>query len=134
MSVKTRNWVDAPSTNVIDLDGAKASRDRQALKAAKDLKRREQKVLKRFHKKRKRGLNVRRGGAWLQVRYQALKDAKGRCLCCGRSPKEGAVLHVDHIKPVSQFPELALTLSNLQVLCADCNEGKSNRDQTDWRP
>jgi 5-methylcytosine-specific restriction endonuclease McrA len=28
---------------------------------------------------------------------------------------------------------LELTLSNLQVLCEDCNLGKSNTDATDWR-
>jgi len=44
------------------------------------------------------------------------------------------VLHVDHIKPRSKYPELSLTFSNLQILCEDCNFGKSNIDQTDWRP
>jgi 5-methylcytosine-specific restriction endonuclease McrA len=28
---------------------------------------------------------------------------------------------------------LALEITNLQVLCADCNIGKSNTDETDWR-
>ena len=31
-------------------------------------------------------------------------------------------------------PHLALKLTNLQVLCGDCNAGKGNRDTTDWRP
>lgn len=70
---------------------------------------------------------------WLAVRYEALKASNGRCVCCGRSPSAGNPLHVDHIKPRSKHPGLALTLSNLQVLCKECNLGKSNTDDTDWR-
>jgi len=71
--------------------------------------------------------------AWRSLRYQALKDGNGRCCLCGASAFGGATLHVDHIKPASLYPELRLELSNLQVLCADCNLGKSNKDETDWR-
>jgi hypothetical protein len=71
---------------------------------------------------------------WRAVRFQALKASNGCCVLCGRSNRQHAViLHVDHIKPKSKFPELALVLSNLQILCEDCNLGKSNRDDTDWR-
>jgi X-X-X-Leu-X-X-Gly heptad repeat protein len=42
-------------------------------------------------------------------------------------------LHVDHIKPRSLYPARALDPENLQVLCRDCNLGKSNKDATDWR-
>jgi 5-methylcytosine-specific restriction endonuclease McrA len=69
---------------------------------------------------------------WRSLRYRALKLHGARCQCCGRSPP-GVVLHVDHIKPRSKYPELELELSNLQILCEDCNLGKSNRDDTDWR-
>ena len=41
-------------------------------------------------------------------------------------------MHVDHVKPRSKFPELALDLSNLQVLCNLCNVAKSNVDMTRW--
>jgi 5-methylcytosine-specific restriction endonuclease McrA len=54
-------------------------------------------------------------------------------MLCGRRAGNGVVIHVDHIKPRSLYPELALEFSNLQVLCMDCNQGKSNRDFTDWR-
>lgn len=43
-------------------------------------------------------------------------------------------MHVDHIKPRSKYPALELVLSNLQVLCEDCNLGKLAHDETDWRP
>lgn len=69
---------------------------------------------------------------WRELRYQALKANNGACQCCGRSPAHGVVLHVDHIKPKSKFPHLAFDPTNLQVLCADCNIGKSNKDTTDW--
>lgn len=72
-------------------------------------------------------------GPWKRVRYKALVKYGNRCQCCGASPRDGAVLQADHIKPRSKYPELALSLDNLQVLCKDCNQGKSNVDETDWR-
>lgn len=73
------------------------------------------------------------GKPWRALRYQALKRNNGKCELCGSGKSDGSRLHVDHIKPRSKFPELSLTLSNLQVLCEDCNLGKSNTDDTDWR-
>lgn len=70
---------------------------------------------------------------WLSVRYQALKIHGRKCQCCGSTPDDGAVIHVDHIRPRSIYPELALDLNNLQILCKHCNLGKSNTDETDWR-
>lgn len=72
--------------------------------------------------------------AWRALRFDALKAGNGSCNLCGRSNRQhGIILHVDHIKPKSRFPELALDPNNLQILCEDCNLGKSNRDDTDWR-
>ncbi len=71
---------------------------------------------------------------WQTVRYQALLKASGSCQCCGQKPSVGKPLHVDHIKPRSKYPHLALDVENLQVLCVDCNLGKGNWDETDWRP
>lgn len=70
---------------------------------------------------------------WLGLRYEVMKRSGGKCEACGRGRGDGAVLHVDHIKPRSKFPELELNLENLQILCRECNLGKSNLDQTDWR-
>lgn len=70
---------------------------------------------------------------WRKLRMQALTQYGNNCMCCGASPSTGAIVNVDHIKPRKFFPELALTLSNLQILCADCNHGKGNWDSTDWR-
>lgn len=70
---------------------------------------------------------------WRSVRMMALKKYSPVCMCCGASPQTGAVLHVDHVKPRKIFPQLALDVSNLQILCGDCNHGKGNWDMTDWR-
>lgn len=71
---------------------------------------------------------------WRRVRMEALKRYGPRCQCCGATPASGAIMNVDHIRPRRLFPELALDIENLQVLCSDCNHGKGNWDMTDWRP
>lgn len=71
---------------------------------------------------------------WRRVRMVALKLHGARCQACGATPSTGAVMNVDHIKPRKLFPDLALSLENLQVLCHECNHGKGNWDVTDWRP
>ena len=72
---------------------------------------------------------------WRTLRVRVLEQYQCKCMMCGESPKvHGIVIHVDHIKPRSNYPELALTFSNLQLLCEACNLGKSNKYDTDWRP
>lgn len=61
-----------------------------------------------------------------------LRDGE-KCACCGVVPKPGVSLTIDHIKPVSKFPELSLDIENLQVLCWACNTKKSNKHFTDYR-
>lgn len=68
---------------------------------------------------------------WQELRYRVLKKYSRKCMVCFRTNLE---LHVDHIKPISRYPELALDEANLQVLCRDCNLGKGNKDEIDWRP
>lgn len=70
---------------------------------------------------------------WLRIRYEALRIHGARCQCCGRSRHDNLTMHVDHIKPRSRFPNLELDINNLQILCNECNIGKSNTDSTDWR-
>ena len=72
---------------------------------------------------------------WRSLRYRVSEKHSGECMLCGRSKrKHGVVIHVDHIKPKSKYPELALEYNNLQLLCEDCNLGKSNKYETDYRP
>ncbi len=63
------------------------------------------------------------------IRYQVLKRDR-RCQLCGGGP-EASPLQVDHIVPRSQGG--SNDISNLQVLCALCNRGKSNKDDEDFR-
>jgi 5-methylcytosine-specific restriction endonuclease McrA len=70
---------------------------------------------------------------WLRLRYEAILRHGASCQCCGQRRSPRNPLQVDHIKPRSLFPWLALDPDNLQVLCRDCNLGKSNVDCTDWR-
>lgn len=67
---------------------------------------------------------------WRSLRYRALQKYGNWCSCC---KSEQAPLHVDHIKPRSKYPELEYDINNLQILCKECNLGKSDRDNTDWR-
>ena len=52
-----------------------------------------------------------------------------KCLKCGSRNN----MHVDHVKPKSKFPELALDVYNLQLLCEVCNIEKSNINEIDYR-
>lgn len=72
--------------------------------------------------------------AWKDLRYKAIKLHGRKCQCCGWVPADGnGRLVVDHIKPRRKHPKLELELSNLQVLCNDCNMGKSNKHNDDFR-
>jgi len=70
---------------------------------------------------------------WRSLRYSILEKYGNTCQACGSSPRNGKVIHVDHIKPRSIYPEFALDADNLQILCEDCNLGKMNRFEKDWR-
>lgn len=74
--------------------------------------------------------NFYRTREWQRLRYEALQKYGRKCMCCGESQSS---LHVDHIKPRAKYPELELAISNLQVLCEDCNMGKGAWDETDFR-
>ena len=64
------------------------------------------------------------------MRIRVLKDAGGRCALCGATTKT-TTLEVDHIVPRSRGG--SNDYSNLQVLCRECNQAKSNQDTTDFR-
>lgn len=70
---------------------------------------------------------------WIKLRYLVLREYGKRCCMCGRTPDDGVAIQVDHIKPRSKYPDLQWNWDNLQVLCRDCNLGKSNYYTDDWR-
>jgi len=59
------------------------------------------------------------------LRFEILTRDSFTCRACGRSPRKGddIKLHVDHIKPIHHGGKTEP--GNLQVLCQDCNLGKS---------
>jgi hypothetical protein len=66
---------------------------------------------------------------WQSLRYDVLRASGAICSLCGASPnnKPGVVIHVDHIKPISKYWHLRKDRDNLQVLCGECNQGKSDK-------
>lgn len=76
------------------------------------------------------GIDFYQTREWLELRYQVIVKYGKTCQCCG---SKKLPIHVDHIMPRSKFPDLELDINNLQILCEDCNIGKSNKDVTDWR-
>ncbi|MEL6815008.1 MAG: HNH endonuclease signature motif containing protein [Cyanobacteria bacterium J06598_3] len=64
------------------------------------------------------------GKAWKRDRYQKQKGRCAECAC--------AVLlkgsHIDHIKPLAHFPELAIDPKNLRILCPACNVQKGAQE------
>jgi hypothetical protein len=59
-----------------------------------------------------------------RVRFEVFKRDHFTCAYCGAHPP-AAILHVDHIHPVSKGG--TNDLDNLVTSCSDCNLGKSNR-------
>lgn len=90
------------------------------------------KVTKKTKRKQRKEETFYESREWRELRYEALKKYGRQCLCCGGKPPE-VQLHVDHIKPRSKYPELELDINNLQIMCKDCNLGKSNKDEIDYR-
>ena len=66
--------------------------------------------------------NPRHTPEWRHLRRKVIGDQSIRCSMCGAA--EWNDVTVDHILPVSKYPELALTLNNLRVLCRSCNSRK----------
>lgn len=63
-----------------------------------------------------------------RVRFEVFKRDSFKCQYCGASAPE-AILHVDHIKPVSNGGDNEII--NLVTSCDSCNLGKSNKVLSD---
>ncbi len=67
-------------------------------------------------------------------KYGRLETTSGwRCAVCGKNLYQRADASIDHIKPLSKYPELRFSEANLQVLCRPCNSTKSAYDGEDWK-
>jgi 5-methylcytosine-specific restriction endonuclease McrA len=70
-----------------------------------------------------RWISTQEGIEWKKGQFH-----KQRC-CCDNCLKEidFKFSHVDHVKPLAKYPDLAIYPSNLRILCANCNIRKGSR-------
>jgi hypothetical protein len=61
-----------------------------------------------------------------KLRFKVLMRDGFRCRYCGKGGEDGAVLHVDHIIPVSKGG--GTVEENLVAACEECNLGKGTMD------
>lgn len=61
---------------------------------------------------------------WRALRLEALRRDGWKCTKCGSKLR----LEVHHVEPVRSHPELAFTLGNLAVLCAQCHAKETRRE------
>lgn len=80
---------------------------------------------------RQTNMQARSTGEYKQWRYAALARASFACESCGVA--QGTMckccghrisLHVHHVKPFAQFPELRFDPKNSEVLCPKCHSAK----------
>lgn len=75
---------------------------------------------------------------FVRISEQALGAENLKCACCPTTfPTYGKRgFHVDHIYPVSSYPEVSFDIENFQLLCETCNIHKSDNDPlvADRRP
>lgn len=100
--------------------------NRQKLLKLEREKYEQEKIAERERKKALRPIHeVERSKLTKKLRYEILERDGYKCVLCGRTVKDGAILHIDHITPISKggktIPE------NLRTLCSDCNLGKSDK-------
>jgi hypothetical protein len=65
---------------------------------------------------------------WLKLREQVIREEGRVCAQCGRHIKNDNDVTVDHIRPRTKYPHLALSRENLRVLCRRCNSRKKDRE------
>lgn len=66
--------------------------------------------------------------------YGRMQTTQGwRCSACSKNLYKEKDTEVDHILPVSKYPQLRFTESNLQILCRSCNSTKHAYDGDDWK-
>lgn len=78
-----------------------------------------EKETKTYHSK------VERAKLTPALRYKILCKDNFKCQICGKSAKDGVILHVDHIVPVSKGGRTEI--DNLRTLCSKCNLGKGQQ-------
>lgn len=68
---------------------------------------------------------------WNLLRDQVIHEEGHLCSECGELIQYKGDITVDHIRPRSKYPDLALERQNLRVLCRSCNSRKGTKDLLD---
>ena len=68
--------------------------------------------------------NSEEGKLWKEQQYQ--KQKQSCAICCKKIELKWS--HIDHVKPISLYPDLSLDTSNLQIACGSCNTKKNNSE------
>lgn len=74
--------------------------------------------------KNKQSLIDGSGNSYYKIRFTVLRRDNFTCQYCGRGTQNGAILHIDHIRPKAKGGKLKL--DNLITSCLECNEGKKD--------
>lgn len=82
-----------------------------------------QKMSKIFFKSRK----------WKVLRKEAIRLMGRTCMRCNKQKLLGAHLHVDHVIPRSVDLSRQLDITNLQILCKECNVDFKGTQSFDYR-
>jgi len=69
---------------------------------------------------------------WRDLRRQALKRDRYRCVLCGADLRKLGSSRVDHIESRRRRPDLALVLANVRSLCAPC-DNRQSREKLEHR-
>jgi len=64
---------------------------------------------------------------WTVIRKQVIKEEGRICAECGKRINNDFDITIDHIRPRSKYPKLALVRKNLRILCRTCNSKKGAR-------
>ena len=60
---------------------------------------------------------------WRKLRAKAIQELGPTCYACGSTTR----IHIDHVIPIAERPDLALDLRNLRPLCQRCHNGQRKR-------
>jgi 5-methylcytosine-specific restriction endonuclease McrA len=69
---------------------------------------------------------------WKLLRAQVIQEQGTTCSDCGRRITNVEDITVDHKRPRSKHPDLALSSDNLRVVCRQCNSRKGASDWREW--
>ncbi|WP_431030043.1 HNH endonuclease [Lysinibacillus sp. LZ02] len=64
---------------------------------------------------------------WRKLRKKALERDRYECQQCKHNGRYSKAENVHHLKEVKDYPELAMTLSNLESVCITCHNKEHKR-------